>query len=223
MKRFSLAVISLFIVACASKELANEAQFSGFLEDYSQLQEFNVETGVGLIWLAEDLGERGYTKVILEPTVIYPGLKYDSEEAQEFSSEIKAYMDIGIQTQVGNKGLIVTDNPGTDTVRVRFALTSVDISNKDFEAYEYIPVAFVWATAKSVAGAREQAVELFWEAEMTDSVTGEVLGRSVRKGRGGNLENKNAVLTQENLLPVIDKWIIDAGNVAGYIQGTFKY
>jgi hypothetical protein len=206
-----IALMSLFIVACASNDLATESQYSGFLDDYSQLEEFEMDNeGVGLIWVHPDVTSMGYTKAILEPTVIYPGPKHDSDEAKALIEEVTTYMDAALQGEVG-KNIILTDNSGPNTVRVRFALTGVEISNENLATYEYVPVALLFVGAKTAAGARAQAVEIFFEAEMQDSISGEVLGRSVRKGRAESLKNKSE--------GQLDLWAEDAGNVANRVIG----
>lgn len=55
------------------------------------------------------------------------------------------------------------------------------------------------------AGVRKHDVELFVEAEMTDSVTGEVLARGVREAKGVDVKGK-AQLTLEDAKPQIDQW-----------------
>lgn len=219
MKTGFVVIVSLFIAACASSNVTTESQYSGFLDDYSQLEEFEMENeGVGLIWVDPDVADRGYTKAILEPTVIYPGPKRDSEEAKKFIKEVTTYMDAAIQSSVG-KSVIVTSNPGPDTVRVRFALTGVEISSEGLSGHEYVPVAMMFVGAKTAAGARAQVVEIFFEAEMEDSISGEVLGRSVRKGRGESLENRSEVLTKEKLYRQLDLWAEDAGHIAKRVIG----
>ena len=219
MKRYFIVIISLVIAGCASSKVTTEANYSGFLEDYSQLEEIEVKTGgVGLIWLDPDLSTMGYTKAILEPVVIYPKPQRDSDEAKAFIKDVTNYMDAAIQGAVGDS-VIVTDNPGSDTVRVRFALTGVEISTENLSAYEYVPVALIWAGAKTAAGARAQVVEVFFESEMLDSISGEVLGRSVRKGFGESLENKSETLTKEKMYPQLDLWAEDAANIARLLDG----
>lgn len=220
MKHFIIAIASLFVVACASSRVTTEEKYSGFLDDYSQLEELELDTGgVGLIWLAEDLPAMGYNKAILEPVVIYPEPKRDSDEAKAFIKEVKSYMDASIQAAVGDT-VIVTDSAGPNTVRVRFALTGVDISGENLSAYEYVPVALIWAGATTAAGRRTQIVEVFFEAEMLDSMSGEVLGRSVRKGFGESLENESETLTTEKMYPQLDLWAQDAANIAKHIEGN---
>ena len=219
MKRLSIIIVSLVITACASSRVTTEGNYSGFLDDYSKLEEREVDTGgVGLIWLDPDLSTRGYTKAILEPIVIYPQPQRDSDEAKAFIKDVTNYMDAAIQGAVGDS-VIVTDNPGPNTVRVRFALTGVEISTESLSAYEYVPVALIWAGAKTAAGARAQVVEVFFESEMLDSISGEVLGRSVRKGYGESLENKSETLTKEKMHPQLDLWAQDAANIARLLEG----
>jgi len=174
---------------------------------------------VGLIWVDPDIAERGFTKAILEPIVIYPEPKRDSEEAQAFIKDVTAYMDAAIQAAVANTSIIITDNAGPNTVRVRFALTGVEMSSEGLSGHEYVPVAMLFVGAKTAAGARAQVVEVFFEAEMQDSITGEVLGRSVRKGYGESLENTSEVLTKEKMYPQLDLWAQDAANIADLVQG----
>jgi hypothetical protein len=219
-KHFIIVVISLVLAACASSKVTTEQNYSGFLDDYSQLEKVDLDTGgVGLIWLEPLLSTMGYTKAILEPVVIYPKPKHDSDEAKALIKEVTRYMDAAIQAAVGNS-VIVTDNPGSNTVRVRFALTGVEISTENLSGYEYIPVALLWAGAKTAAGARAQVVEVFFEAEMSDSMSGEVLGRSVRKGYGESLEDKSDTLTKEKMYPQLDLWAQDAANIAKHIKGN---
>jgi hypothetical protein len=164
MKYIIVVITSLLMIACASSKVTTESRYSGFLDDYSQLQEIELGTGgVGLIWTDSDIADRGYTKAILEPIVIYPAPKRDSDEAKAFIEEVTVYMDVAIQTAVG-ESIIITDNPGPNTVRVRFALTGVEISSEGLSSYEYVPVAMLFVGAKTAAGARSQVVEVFFRS-----------------------------------------------------------
>ena len=219
MKRLFVIITCLILAACATSKVTEEAKYSGFLDDYSQLKEKEMANGgIGLVWVDPDIGEKGYTKALLEPVVIYPKPKHDSAHAQALIKDVTTYMTAAIQSEVGQK-MIITDNPGPDTVRVRFALTGVEISNEDLAGYEYVPVALIFAGAKTAAGKRAQAVEVLFEAEMLDSLSGEVLGRSVRKGFGKSVKNKSSEPTKEDMYPQLDLWAEDAGNIANLVNG----
>ena len=90
------------------------------------------------------------------------------------------------------------------------ALTAASV-NKDLKAYQLIPVAFVFTMAKRAAGASEYPVKLYVEAELTDSVTGEVLSQMVREAQGIQVKG-NEQVTLAMARPYIDRWK-DAANV----------
>jgi hypothetical protein len=54
---------------------------------------------------------------------------------------------------------------------------------------------------------------------MTVASSGEVLGRSERRGRGESLANKADVLTKEKLYRQLDFWAEDAGHIARRVTG----
>jgi len=83
--------------------------------------------------------------------------------------------------------------------------------NKDLKAYQLIPVAFVFSMAKRAAGQTEYPVKLYVEAEVTDSVTGEVLSQMVREAQGIQVKG-NEQVTLAMARPYIDRWK-DAANV----------
>jgi hypothetical protein len=65
--------------------------------------------------------------------------------------------------------------------------------------------------AKRATGDSEYPVKLYVEAEMTDSVTGEVLAQTVREAQGIQLKG-NEQLTLAMARPNIDRWM-KAANV----------
>jgi hypothetical protein len=206
------------MVSCSTSKLAEESKFSGFLPDYTRLTEVEVKSGgAALKWLDPELAQKGYTKAILEPTVVYPAPLRDSEEARVFIEDALTYLDYEIQGQVGQE-VIITDNPGYNTVRVRFALTGVETSTEKLAGYEYIPVTMVIAGTKSLLGTRAQTVEIYFEAILEDSISGEILGLVVRKGFGESLENESMVLTKDNIYPQLDRWAKDARNIAKLLE-----
>ena len=212
-KPLIIVCIALLVAAC-TKDVTTERNFSGFLDDYSQLERVELKSGgVGLIWLHPEISSLGYTKIIVEPVVIYPEPRHDSDEARQLIDQVTRYLDASASSAIGQT-LIITDNPGPNTARLKIAMTGVEISTEGLSGTDYIPVAALWAGATTVAGTRAQAVEVFLEAEMTDSQTGEVLGRAVRKGLAESLEDKSETLTLEKMYPQLDAWAEDAANLA---------
>ena len=63
-----------------------------------------------------------------------------------------------------------------------------------------------------------RTVEIYFEAILEDSISGEILGLVVRKGFGESLENESMVLTRDNIYPQLDRWAKDARNIAKLLE-----
>ncbi|MGF1756472.1 DUF3313 domain-containing protein [Photobacterium sagamiensis] len=208
------------VVACTSK-IAEEKEFSGFLSDYSQLKStksFEEEGAPVLLWVSPVLPERSYTKVMIDPVVLYPAPQPGPQIRSEVLTGIQVYLDKAVREEVGKKYEIV-DERGKDVVRVRAAITGVKTSVEDLAAYEYIPIALVLAGASTAAGTRDELVEIFLEAEMIDSLSGEKLAAGIRKGLGEPVESDEAQVELENVRPVLDTW---AKSVVNFLDATIK-
>ncbi|MCY1549329.1 hypothetical protein D9M68_854920 [compost metagenome] len=72
-----------------------------------------------------------------------------------------------------------------------------------------IPIALVVAATSTAIGARDQQVEIATEAMFLDGGNSKLLAEVVRQGTGESLENKEAVLSVQNIKPVIDGWASD--------------
>lgn len=198
------------VAACTSKtETAEEKEFSGFLSDYSQLEKVTVSSGEDSVpvlrWTSPALSERNYSKVMIDPVVIYPAPEPGPQLRSDVISNIRLYLNKAIRDEV-SKDFEVVDEPGKDVIRMRAAITGVKTHAEDLAAYEYIPIALVFAGASTAAGTRDQILEIFAEAELSDSLSGERLGAAVRKGFGEPLEGEKDQVEMENVRPVLDGW-----------------
>lgn len=195
-----LAVIALcfMVIGCASKTTKVE-QYSGFLSDYSQLEKrAGLDGGVVLSWVSPVLAERKYTKVMIDP-VAGPQLR------SEVLTSILVYLNKAIRQEVGKTYEIVSE-PGRDVVRIRAAITGIRTPLEELAVYEYVPIALAFAGVSSATGKRDEAVEVFVEAEMSDSLSNERLAAAVRKGFGESVEDRDDQVELENVRPVLDGW-----------------
>lgn len=202
-----LAVIALcfMVIGCASKTTKVE-QYSGFLSDYSQLEKrAGVDGGVVLSWVSPVLTERKYTKVMIDPVVIYPAPRPGPQLRSEVLTSILVYLNKAIRQEVGKTYEIVSE-PGRDVVRIRAAITGIRTPLEDLAVYEYVPIALAFAGVSSATGKRDEAVEVFVEAEMSDSLSSERLAAAVRKGFGESVEDRDDQVELENVRPVLDGW-----------------
>lgn len=214
------AICSLGLIGCTTSETAKDEEFSGFLSDYSQLTKGSSvdDQTVVLKWMSPVLTRRQYTKVMLDPVAIYPAPQPGPQLRSEVLKSMLAYLNKAVEREVGKNYEIVTQ-PGSDVVRLRGAITGVRIKAEDLAAYEYIPIALAVASVSTAAGTRDQMVELFLEAELTDSQSGERLAAAVRKGFGEPVGNTSEQVKLENVRPVLDGWARSAANL---LEATIK-
>jgi hypothetical protein len=203
--------IMLVGAALVAVPVANAvAQDSGFLKDYSKLQMVKDSEGVERrVWISEKLTRVNYKAVLLDPVTFYPKEQPNEQVSLSALNDIRAYIDAALRETV-TASLPTAPAAGPGIARVRVALTAASV-NKDLKAYQLIPVAFVFTMAKRAAGATEYPVKLYVEAEITDSVTGEVLSQMVREAQGIQVKG-NEQVTLAMARPYIDRWK-DAANV----------
>lgn len=208
MKLLSIIVL-LCLVACTStpkdsppaKEMTN---YSGFLSDYSKLKKVDVGDDSDLMrYISSDIKARGYNKVMLDPVSYYPAPQATDTMSKAVLSEISNYFNQTFSRAAYSKVDLV-NKPGINTLRIKMAITGVNIVDAELAAYQYIPIAFLVSAASG--GLSEMTVKFQVEAEVVDSLTGEVLAAAVKSGVGEKLANDKTALTLENLKPLIDSW-----------------
>ena len=88
------------------------------------------------------------------------------------------------------------------------AITAAVPEKQSLKAYQYIPIAFVYAMGKRAVSGQEQEAKLVIEGRATDSVSGATLLKALRSGKGEELEKIGGErkLTLEAIQPLVDKW-----------------
>ncbi len=204
-----LVALALSLSACNSTSSDNSndeplKNHSGFLSDYSQLSSVDVGDDSQLTrFISKELKARKYTKVMLDPISYYPAPQATDTVSQKVLGEISQYFNETVSTAVAQEVAVVTE-AGEGTLRFKMAITGVKILDKELALYQYVPIAFVINAAKG--GLSDVEVHFQIEAEVVDSLTGEVLASAVKSGVGETLANETTALTLANLKPLIDKW-----------------
>jgi len=198
------AVCCLMLPAMAAPLSAKE-KTSGFLSDDSGLEKEKDPAGrTRRVWISPRLTATNDHKVILAPVAFYPGPKPTEAVPQKTLDDILHYIDTRLGAAV-RAAIPMVDDPGPGVIRARMAITAV-AEKKGLKPYEYIPVAMIAAGAKEAAGVRKHDVELFVEAEIIDSVTGEPLARGVRRTEEVKRAGRKDVLTLDDFKTEIDAW-----------------
>jgi hypothetical protein len=197
--------VSVIVAACASSIVSKE-NYSGFLKDYSQLKEVKAPDGVMVMrYVSPKLTSGQYHAIMMDPVVFYPSPRANENVTTPVLDQIRNYMDATYREKIGARVTMV-DQPGPGVARLRVGLTAAKAQNAPLEAYQYIPVALVITATSEAAWTRDKLAELYGEAELVDSQTGEVLGQVVRKVQGTSMKGgATAKIKLEDLKAALDR------------------
>ncbi|MRS88837.1 DUF3313 family protein [Enterobacteriaceae bacterium RIT714] len=208
---FKVAALSglLVLAGCASK-VAQPDQYSGFLKDYSGLQQTTSATGKPTLrWVDPSYKPSNYDNIVWNPITYYPVPKPTTQVGQKVLDDLLAYTNNKMKTAVGQtKPLVAT--PGPRSLIFRGAITGVSSKKEGLQFYEVVPVALVVAGTQMATGHRTMDTHLFFEGELIDAATGKPVIKVVRKGEGKELSNENAPMTVATLKQVVDDMATDA-------------
>lgn len=198
------ALLASFALTSAGPALAED---SGYLGDYAALKEVKDAAGDRVLrYVNPKLKPGTYTAVMIDPTQYDPAPTPSEQVSSRTLTEISNYLDNGLRDKLGAKVTIVSE-PGPGVLRIRPAITAVAPKAVGLKPYQVIPVAFVVSSVKGRG--KEASIQV--EVDAVDSVTGERMGASVRKGVGAKLASDKAALTLTDVQPLLDKWI-DTGS-----------
>lgn len=203
---------ALLLGGCASKDVTQPDQYSGFLSDYSQLQPAVSATGQPVMrWIAPGVKVDDYKYVQVRSVAFYPTPSATEQISNQTLDELQVYARQQVTSAFGRRFQLLDPNaaPRPQTLVVRAAITGVSTEAEGLKAYEVIPIALVVAATTTAAGTRDRETEIFVEAEMLDGSTGQPVMRVVRKGRGQELENREEQVTLATLKSVIDTIVND--------------
>ncbi|CAH6636989.1 DUF3313 domain-containing protein [Pseudocitrobacter vendiensis] len=208
---FKVAALAgvIALSGCASK-VAEPTQYSGFLKDYSNLQETTSATGKPTLrWVDPNYNPKNYDSIVYNPVTYYPTPKPSTQIGQKALDDIRNYTDQQIKQAVSQHKKIVTQ-PGPHSLIFRGAITAVNSSNEGLQFYEVVPVALVVAGTQMATGHRTMDTHLFFEGELIDAATNKPVVKVVRKGEGKDLNNENTPMTLQTLKQTIDDMAVDA-------------
>ncbi|WP_286262381.1 DUF3313 domain-containing protein [Thalassotalea atypica] len=200
--------LMISITGCTSTEnkeiSATQTNQSGFLSSYNQLKEVNADDDSNLVrYIKPGLKGAGYNNFILEPVSFYPKLAATDTISKQVLNEISSYANKAIAESIKSSANLVTQ-AGPNTARLKVAISSVEVSDKELSALQYIPIAFLVTAASGKLN--DVNAQLRVEAELVDSQSGEVLMQAVKSGVGEVMDNDKTALTLDKLAPLLDKW-----------------
>jgi hypothetical protein len=206
-KRLLTLMLGLCVTASAF------GQDNDFLSDYSLLEDNVDGRFVDSIYKAQNMEQRlgDYDSVMVDQPEIF--IAADSKYKGAKGDQLKALADIArlstiAQLEAG--GFHVVDEPGTDTLFMRWAITDLYLQKKKRGILSYTPIGMVVHATKGAATRdlwkKIDIVELKLEAEWSDVVTGEILAAVVTHQQGFRKEKgtKADVVSWQELEALFD-------------------
>lgn len=199
----------LALAGCSSSVTVPE-KYSGFLKNYSGIQETKSASGKTILrWVDPSFKSSNYDKLIFNPLTYYPVPKPTTQLGAQTLDKILAYANQQLKASA-EKRIQLVSKPGPRTLIFHGAITGVDSSKQGLQFYEVIPVAMIVAGTEAATGHRTMETNLYFEGELIDSSTNKVVMKVVRKGEGKTVSNESAPITVDSLKSVIDDMATDA-------------
>lgn len=190
MKKYTLltvfvSLIFVLLVGCSAQKI-DVGKTSGFLSNYSDLVAGSEEQ-LGLVYEQPELDLAPYKKVMVDHVVIYLSPQSDAQAIQpEQMTKLSDYFHKSLIKAL-EKSYQITDQPGSDVLHLRSAITDVEPGHPVAGTMSTImPIGIAIssatkATTDSNVGVGRAAVEI----ELIDSVSGERLAAAVDRREGG--------------------------------------
>ena len=203
--KVGVVLLAVILGACATG--TNVTEGSGFLRDYSSLQETKDAQGKTIrAWVSPKLTPANYNAILLDPLVFYPEPRPSEQVSAETLQQIHDYSNGAVKQSLSQRFRVV-DRAGPGVLQIRAAITGVAAQGEGLKPYQYVPIAFVATMAARAATGASQRAFIVFEVEGTDSVTGELLAERVRVGTGERLAKvgDQKVITLDTVKPLLDE------------------
>ena len=219
--QIGIVLLGTLLGGCASKgDVSGDSDGSGFLRDYSTLQETRDTDGRSFrTWASPKLTPASYNAILLDPLVFYPEPAPGDQVSAEELRKMLAYSNDVLKRTLSQRFNVV-DRAAPGALRLRVAFSGVATQGEGLKPYQYVPIALVATMAvRAATGGAPQRTFIVVETEATDSVTGELLGQRVRVATGERLPAGQSVVTLDSVKTLLDALASQAfPELANYVR-----
>jgi hypothetical protein len=200
MKHVSRILLAVSVGTFSIPALAQD-EFSGFLENYEQLQPAE-DVWLNYIYTGPEFRSKvsNTTAFVVEQPEIFiaPDSKYGGMKPDDMKLVADSMRAIFAEALM--EKYQIAASPGPNTLVMRMAFTNVHLKKKGRSLLGYTPVGFVVSGAKKAMNEFVDNImltEVVWEAEIYDSLTGERYGAMTTNL--GNRESKKEFTSWDEL------------------------
>ncbi|AXM97453.1 DUF3313 domain-containing protein [Pseudomonas plecoglossicida] len=119
------------------------------------------------------------------------------------TNQLRQHFRRQLEQQLTGAGYRVINKPTAKALTLNVSLTDIKRAPRDPSVTEYIPIGMLIGLSLHATGVRDETLYLFFQSEVSDAVTGKMLGRAVDRADGKNLE-QSASPTVEDIYPALD-------------------
>jgi len=204
-----VVLAAIFMSGCAATQdngLPDNNELSGFLSDYSYLEEAVSPAGIEYLrWQSREIRVREYRKVLLDGVEFYPAPRPEEQVDREALIRIKNFFDVSLDKAFEGKDVLAR-SPGPGIVEAQIVVANVKVVAEAPATFRIMPAAAAVRGDEQLIPEVGQVIEIFFEMRVTDSETGELISEAVFQVQGGDLKDPGQPLTLENMEPLIEKW-----------------
>jgi len=194
-----IVVVCIFLSLGVAQAKLKPKEYSGFLVDYSQLKP-GPKGGVAMVYRKQGIDFKKYNKIMLDHVVFY--LKDDAENKGIDPVEMAELSEKFHKSAIDGLGAAypLVDKPGPDVMRIRVAITDLELPSHTANAINTIlPAGTAISTVKKGSTGKGPAVgEISMEFEFLDSETNQRIAAGVDRRAGGKTESMNKLGTAED-------------------------
>ena len=199
--RVSLAlVLALVGTASVQAQEVKTKDFSGWMQSYENLRYIEDRNA----WLFTNEERRGTYKTIMMGDVSVYGSNV--EENSDIALQASDYMREGMIQMFKDEGVYAAE-PGPDVVKLSIAITGAEKSVESMKPRDVIPVAAVFRGAKAATGNLKTYIDVMFEGEAVDSVSGDQVMAIVTRDYGDTDKKSGDEFQFEDLVPTLDRWL----------------
>ena len=193
-----LAIIVILVVGgCTASNQARsvqQSQYSGFLGDLYPLMQEGKDGEALLVYNNPNnppSPSRYYTKILLDPVLIYRGRLARMEGVTQEEAQLAANTFYAMIHEELSKDYEMVSKPGEHTLRMQIAIVKLEQSIPALDVVSSVPAPYnvlglSSALAKLGTGKALFKGEAAIEAKITDGHTGEIRGATIDRRVGGN-------------------------------------
>lgn len=191
-KDLSAAIVGIALLTGTQVIAAENAEESGFLQDYSVLSDVDTAGFANRIYLRNGVDWSAYNKLLVHDVVFFlaDDAEYKGFEAQELADLATALQQAMLLNLSGPYEF--TDTPGPGVIRVRMAISNLVPNNSvSGTVTTIVPIGLgLSSIKKAVTGSHIGMGQVSFEGELIDAQTGEILGAvmDTKTGKKWNLE-----------------------------------